>query len=615
MADNQGSVIIDIVLDDGSVKQVMGRITKQAKETSKETTSAFSGVFSKIGPAAAAAGAAIVAAFGAREILAAGMTQEAAVTRMNQALASAGRFSREASQDFQNFASEMQKNTVIGDEMTLELLALASNFARTNEQAKALTAAAVDLSAATGKDLKSSLETLGKTLSGEMGRLGQEVPAIKNLSKEALRAGDAIAVVAARFSGSAAAQVNTFGGALTQAKNAFGDLLEEIGLAITGNKYVVAFIKGIGDGFVQLGASIKNLREGGKAIENTLGNVILISIEFARVVNRFLIAPAEAFFNMFKAGLYAIQLAITAVSSAIVNQLNFLAKFLPNIEIFKGLKETLSNEALNVNKRLSENWDALAKTTDEAFNLNMAGSVQTFLDGLKNKVENAKEITQDFKNNVQASTAGVVAFPGFSETVDLVLKGFDTLGDKSEAVAKQIRDSASQAGAAMFKGFGTAAGQAFASFGKAIVTGENAMQAFLNSLLATIGQASIQLGTNFILQGAAYSLAGLPNGPALIGAGAALAAFGGILSGLGGGAASAPEPATPGGVIGPGGNVLPGDSGPISDQLEPEKPKTDVVVNINGSVYDSDETGMRIVDLINSAFDKQGVVIRRGVVA
>jgi hypothetical protein len=42
---------------------------------------------------------------------------------------------------------------------------------------------------------------------------------------------------------------------------------------------------------------------------------------------------------------------------------------------------------------------------------------------------------------------------------------------------------------------------------------------------------------------------------------------------------------------------------------------TSVVVNIQGDVLDSDETGLRITRLLNDAFDKQGVSVRRGVLA
>jgi hypothetical protein len=50
------------------------------------------------------------------------------------------------------------------------------------------------------------------------------------------------------------------------------------------------------------------------------------------------------------------------------------------------------------------------------------------------------------------------------------------------------------------------------------------------------------------------------------------------------------------------------------DQLE-RKVDTAVVVNISGDVLDSDETGLRITKILNDAFDKQGVVVRRGVFA
>jgi hypothetical protein len=50
----------------------------------------------------------------------------------------------------------------------------------------------------------------------------------------------------------------------------------------------------------------------------------------------------------------------------------------------------------------------------------------------------------------------------------------------------------------------------------------------------------------------------------------------------------------------------------IGQEVERQAPNTEVVVNIQGDVLDSDESGMRIVDILNTAFDKKGVSLRRG---
>lgn len=155
--------------------------------------------------------------------------QEAAINQLNQSLKNAGTFSREASEDMQAFASQLQQASVNGDETTLSMLALARNFTQTNEQAKELVSAAADLSAATGKSFESSVVNLGKTFAGLAGEIGQSVPALRDLTAEQLKAGEAIDLVAKKFAGSALAETKTFNGQVTQLKNSFGDLLEIVG--------------------------------------------------------------------------------------------------------------------------------------------------------------------------------------------------------------------------------------------------------------------------------------------------------------------------------------------------------------------------------------------------
>jgi len=605
-------VLIEVVLDDGSVKKAWANIAKGGDTAAKDLNSKFSDKlgagFNKLALAAAAAGAAIGAALFSKASIEAAIVQENAIQRLNQSLASAGRFSQEASQRFQDFASEIQRTTVIGDETTLGLVALASNFARTNDQAEQLTRAAIELSAATGKDLNSSLEALGKTLSGTAGRIAQEVPVVKGFTAEQLKAGAAIDAVLARFQGSAAGQVNTYSGALTQAKNAFGDLLEVIGNFVIKSPVLVELLKVISNSFAQVGSSLDGVQKS----RDILGELIIISVKVAEGVNKFLIAPFELFFNFIKVGFQSILVAFLALDAGIKNVGASLVKLLPNFKIFDGLKESIKGAADDSTNLLSSAYDDLSRQTNQALNVDGAAATALFLEDLRIKLENAKPITQDFKNNTQAAISEAFTFPNLDSTFGLVLSGLDTIGDKTAEAAKKVQDSAKAAGAALAQGLGSGAANAFAAFGKAIATGENALQAFTNSLLATIGQASIQLGTNFILQGAAYSFAGLPNGPALIGAGAALAAFGGILSGFSGGAATAPAPGTPGGspLV-----TSPATETPIDEAVQDQKPSTEVVVNINGSVMDSEESGLRIVELIEQAFDKQGVTIKRGVMA
>jgi len=109
------------------------------------------------------------------------------------------------------------------------------------------------------------------------------------------------------------------------------------------------------------------------------------------------------------------------------------------------------------------------------------------------------------------------------------------------------------------------------------------------------------------------------NGIGVIAAGAALIAVGTAIKSFSGGPGSGnsatPSPGTPGGSPIQTSSVGGDMSLPGSEQIERQKPNTEVSITIQGDVLDSEESGLRIVGIINKAFDKQGVIIKRGAIA
>lgn len=205
---------------------------------------------------------------------------------------------------------------------------------------------------------------------------------------------------------------------------------------------------------------------------------------------------------------------------------------------------------------------------------------------------------------VAAGSSAVTIAQAFSSVMEGFKKESTDLAEKAEANFKRI-------GASMLSGLGGAAGAAFSALGKALAKGQNGLEAFASAFLASIGEMAVQLGTNFILTGIAYAFSGVAEFQAksapLIAAGAALATFGGLLSGLTGGAGSGSSAAVGGGT-----GV---SSTPVADvdlsEIEAEK-KSRVTVNIQGDVLDTRDTGLRIVELIQEAFDTNGAVATVG---
>lgn len=183
-----------------------------------------------------------------------------------------------ATKGFEDFASALQDNSTIGDEVSLNMIAVAKALRLTDDQAKNLVQTSAELAAVTGKDVQSSFDGLIETLKGQSGQVAKLAPELKNLTAEQLQQGKAVEILGEKFKGFAKAATQTVGGQLEQMKNLYGDVLEDIGklfsdffrlddqrLAISALKAVQSSIKSIqpsvkelGDAFSQFFFKLKN---------------------------------------------------------------------------------------------------------------------------------------------------------------------------------------------------------------------------------------------------------------------------------------------------------------------------------------------------------------------
>lgn len=125
-------------------------------------------------------------------------------------------------------ASDLQRQTLFGDEAIIEQQAYLATLNLTEQQIKDVLKASVDLASGTDLSLGSAVKNLAKSYSGLSGELGEAIPQIRTLTKEQLQAGGAIDVVSEAYRGqaAAAAAADITG---TQVKNQIGDLSETIG--------------------------------------------------------------------------------------------------------------------------------------------------------------------------------------------------------------------------------------------------------------------------------------------------------------------------------------------------------------------------------------------------
>ncbi|MBC6721348.1 hypothetical protein [Treponema sp. Marseille-Q4130] len=127
-----------------------------------------------------------------------------------------------------NYASEIQSLTVYSEGELLPMMAQLSASGRTQQQIMDIMGAAVDIAASGTMDLNSAVSSLNATYNGMVGTLGRQNGAIKNLTEEQLKNGEAVKIVAEQYKGMASEVAKTTG-AGTQLKNAFDDLKSVLG--------------------------------------------------------------------------------------------------------------------------------------------------------------------------------------------------------------------------------------------------------------------------------------------------------------------------------------------------------------------------------------------------
>lgn len=351
------------------------------------------------------------------------------VRNLNIALANVGALSASNSKEIQDFASAIQETTTVTDDAALSLFTLATNVGLNKDQAKLATEAAINLSAATGKDLDASLKAVTDTLSGQSGKLSKTVSGLKNLTEEELKAGKGIDLVAAQFKGFAEAATGTFNGSLTQTKNSFGELLETLGGVVVQNPTVVLAIKAVGDVLKSLTEIISNNSD---TLRNFVSDVIIGAINAFRVLVDFVkpvVFGIEAMVNgfiLFDANLRSIDAAIYSFANeTIASLIDGLNRIVGTISGVARDMVTLAGAIPGASKAfgaLGINLDDVETTLDSL----SKDSLKSSSKGLDSLSKAAQDAADDAGKLADSFDAG----NDIAEKIDNTLSDFDkTLGD------------------------------------------------------------------------------------------------------------------------------------------------------------------------------------------
>lgn len=644
---------VGLVLSDADVKKVSSQITtdlsgvgaKIGPNIGKGLATGLTGaVRSLIGPI----GATLAAAFTFKKIISEASEFEAQVNRLNGALRSAGSFSKQASDQFIDFASQIQKTTTFGDGLTLELSALALNFAKTNDQAIALTKAALDLSVATGQDANTSLRQLGATFDGTTGKLSKLVPELKTLTAEQLKAGAAIDIVAKRFEGAAENEVNTFSGATTQLTNNVGDLAKQLGFLVTQNSATNNSIKATSTFFGELASSVESFRNRGipsiQNFDDKIKDVNLRVQELGRRIDDFKTKVGEGSLNTPFAKSLTIGLsdARAELERLERDQERFIqrqqSRNQGGPESKKPVESSFTAEEQSARSAQAKSFsDALASQQLAALD-NQKKFNETFLQGEALRDANRLVLSEQTSLLVQQQDqriadvrknlleTGIISQQQFSEFQQTTIQetgnriallndelrlseiektsGFiDGLGARIQALVPSIQEVGKASTQSLVGGFV----KGFSAVGGALAKGENAFEAFGGAVLGALGDIATQWGQYYLLTGlAGQFVPGLQVTAGAIPLGIALLALGGFLQAKAGGAQSKPSSVGSGGFSGASAQTEQPQFN--EDQLASRESR--VTVNIQGDVLDSQGSALRIVELIREATDNQGAELR-----
>jgi len=633
----EGQIVVELILDDGQILKALGRVKQEADDVKKELEDDKGGGFlsKKIGDISvgvAALGVAAVKTFDAlKDGLMKGIDlarqEQESIDRLSSALAVNGKFTDDAVKSFSNFASALQDSTGVGSDLITQNAALLVSIGDLSGQGlEQATKAAIDLASATGKDVTSAFRLVAQAAEGNtaaLKRFGIDVD--ENLPKTQ-KFSSALQQLNEKFGGLAEARTDTFEGSLNKLNSAIDDVFKAFGNIIIQSPVVKEVFKVVATAIKGFADSITNATKG----KDLFGDFIKATIPVARAINTYLVAPFEIFTRAVITGVSTIATVMLGLGTIFFQVQKFfidyivspIAGFFSNVLVglvdfvsedmatkLRGSFDAIGNYVTGLSETTASAVGSLYETslgaTIAAANNTFETSATTAIDSILEKAQVAadqaektsnrlKEISN--QNQAEVVQNGITLGEAFTAT----LAGFD---GAAMQFAENATDNFKKIGASMFQSVGQAAGQAFAAFGKALASGDNALKAFLNSILASFGQLAIQLGTQFILQGIAYTWANYPGGPQLIAAGAALATFGGVLSALGGGGAGAGA-----GAGGAAGGTVSSIENPTANLTQPipQEPQEKITINIQGDVLDSDETGGRIISLLSQYADKNG---------
>lgn len=173
----------------------------------------------------------------------AALVQQRAEVTLSTAVKNNPYYDNSATERLKNYASQLQATSTIGDETLIPFMSKLVSYGRSEAEVMDIMQTAVNMTESGVMDLGSAVKALNATLQGSAGELSGQIPALKNLSSEQLKAGEGVKLLKQQYAG-AAEEISNSVGAIQKMKNSWGDLKENIGRGI--NALLNPLAKGFG---------------------------------------------------------------------------------------------------------------------------------------------------------------------------------------------------------------------------------------------------------------------------------------------------------------------------------------------------------------------------------
>jgi hypothetical protein len=595
MADTDATIVIGIELDDGTIRKATLNAEELAKSmgqairdnVSTGVDKSFTGIITQLNFAANIAKQAFGAVSG---ILGTAISEadaaDQALTKFNLTLANAGKFTQAASDEFAAFAAQLQAVGTVSDDAILGAAdSLVSIGKLSGPALKSATQASVDLAAGLGVDLNTAFDLVAKASAGNTAALGRYGIKVSEEIPKSERFANVLGQINQKFGGLDVGKANTFGGAFTQLRNSFGDLLENIGNLIVKSPAVIGLFKGIAGVFQSLSERVAQFTKGGDVFRP----IITGALEFARVITQNVLPVFELLFNFSKFVFNSILTGITALGAAFSGVTNVIVQGLNTVGIVGD--ETAGKFQANYTAN-AEALSALATQTSESFSqittdFSITAQADQYVADLQRTVDATTQIGPQLATNLKPAQDGVV--------------------NSFALTAKKLAEIYNN-------GVVNLISQGVQTIVTNLAKGKNAFEGLLKTIGSIFGDMLIQIGTTVLLAGVGMeairaSIVGLTGGPAIF-AGIALIAAGALLKALSGGggeSASTTVPAGPGGVP-----SNPDVVGSVDQPEQDRNRKSEVKIEVQGNILDRKETGLEIASVLQEYFDTQDGILARG---